>query len=149
MHLGPNQINIVGHCDTCENLMRNHLESEPMKPNFFALYGVRHTESWDAVHKFSDERMKVWSVKQSQSVLPTLLPWIERSLDSLAYMRTEQEEGTILWINLPNCGVVGSMKREYFLGLITSLMTARPNNSVCIGLHANRASDSKSRKICA
>ena len=47
MHLGPNQINIVGHCDTCENLVRNHLESEPMKPNFFALYGVRHTESWE------------------------------------------------------------------------------------------------------
>lgn len=110
---------------------------------------TRHTESWDAVHKFADERMKVWSIKQSQSVLPTLLPWIESALDSLTYLRTDQEEGVILWINLPNCGVVGSMKRDFFLTLITGLMAARPSNSVCIILHANRASDKKTKRIGA
>ena len=33
---------------------------------------TRHTESWEAVHKFADERMKVWSIKQSQSGPPNI-----------------------------------------------------------------------------
>jgi len=96
---------------------------------------VRHTQSWNEVHKFADERLKVWSIKQ-QSVLPTLLSWIEKSLDGLTYMRTEQ----------PACGVVGTMKKTYFLALITGLMAARPVNSVCIIMHANRASEGKGKK---
>ena len=108
---------------------------------------VRHTQSWNEVHKFADERLKVWSIKQQQSVLPTLLPWIEKSLDGLTYMRTDREEGTLLWINMPSCGVVGTMKKDYFLALITGLMAARPMNSVCVVMHANRASEVKGKKV--
>ena len=113
------------------------------------VWDARHKLSWEEVQKYVDERLKVWSVKTGQAVIPTLLPWIESSMDSLTFMRTEQEEGVILWVNLPNAGVVGAMKREYFLQLITGLIASRPNNSVCVILHANRASDGKQKKIRA
>lgn len=58
-------------------------------------------------------------------------------------MRTDTEEGTVLWINLPNVGVVTSLKRDFFLQLITGMMASRPSNSICVVLHANRASESK------
>ena len=66
------------------------------------------------MHRFVETHLKVWSVKPSQTVLPTLLPWIEESLDGMCYMRTDTEEGTVLWINLPNVGVVTSLKRDFF-----------------------------------
>lgn len=107
---------------------------------------ARHTQSWAEVHKFVEEKLKVWSVKQQQSVLPTLLPWIEKTLGSLTYMRADHEEGTILWINLPCCGVVGTMKKDYFLALITGLMAAKPVNTACVVMHANRASEGKTKR---
>lgn len=106
---------------------------------------VRHTQSWDEVHKFCDARLKVWSVKPSQVLLPTLLPWIEETLDNMSYMRTETEEGTVLWRNLPTAGVVSSLKKEYFMQLITGLLASKPVNSVCIILHANRAGEGKKK----
>ena len=104
---------------------------------------LRHKQSWDEVHRFCDTRLKVWSIKPSQLILPTLLPWIEETLDGMSYMRSEMEEGTVLWCNLPTAGVVSTLKKEYFLQLITGLMASKPMNSVCIILHANRAGEGK------
>ena len=106
---------------------------------------LRHAQSWDEVHRFCDARLKVWSIKPSQVILPTLLPWIEETLDGMSYMRSDTEEGTVLWCNLPTAGVVSTLKKEYFLQLITGLMASKPVNTVCIVLHANRAGEGKKK----
>lgn len=37
-------------------------------------------------------------------------------------------------------------EKDYFLQLITGLLTSRPSNSICVVLQANRASETKQRK---
>ncbi len=61
-------------------------------------------------------------------------------------MRTDQEEATLLWVNLPTVGVVTSLKKDYILQLVTGLLTAKPANSICVVLQANRAAESKKRR---
>ena len=95
------------------------------------------------MHSFVEKRLKVWSIKPTQSVIPTLLPWLEEAMNAMCYMRSETEEGVVLWLNLPTAGIVTSLKRDYFLSVVTGLLASRPANSVCVVLHANRASDGK------
>ena len=90
-----------------------------------------------------EKRLKVWSIKPSQAVIPTLLPWLDESMNAMCYMRSDTEEGVVLWLNLPTAGVVSGVKRDYFLSLVTGLLASRPANSVCVVLHANRACDGK------
>ena len=97
------------------------------------------------MHKYVDGNLKVWAVKPSQPALPTVLPWVESALDAMTFMRTDPEEGILLWVNLPTVGVVTSLKKDYFVQLITGLLTAKPQNSVCILLQANRAAEAKKR----
>lgn len=83
--------------------------------------------------------MKVWHVRPEQAIIPTLLPWISESMEESTYLRCPEDEGTVLLVNLPTCGVVPSMKRNYFITLITGLMASMPTNGVAIVIHANRA----------
>jgi hypothetical protein len=106
----------------------------------------RHTQSWSEVHQYVETHLKVWAAKANQMVLPTLLPWLESSMDDMTFVRSDTEEGCILWCNLPTVGVVSAMKKDYFLQLITGLLTSRPSNSICVVLQANRASETKQRK---
>ena len=59
--------------------------------------------------------MKVWHVRPEQAIIPTLLPWISESMEESTYLRCPEDEGTVLLVNLPTCGVVPSMKRNYFI----------------------------------
>lgn len=125
----------------------------PKSPKHFPLFVTcprcflqqRHAQSWEEVHKYVDTHLKVWAIKPNQPILPTLLPWLESSMDELTYLRNEQEEGVLLWVNLPCVGVVSAMKKDYFLQLISGLMASRSSNSVCVVLRANRASESKKK----
>ena len=108
---------------------------------------LRHTDSWEEVHKYVDSNLKVWGIKANQAILPSILPWIESCFEEQTFARVEAEEGIVLFVNLPSMGVVSAMKKKYCLQLITGLLTARPNNSVCVVIHANRASESKQKKF--
>ena len=140
-------------CFKCVAGLRNqHLMTpdDSMWSNLFhqsqQLLFHRHKQSWEEVHKFVDENLKVWPIKPTQVILPTVLPWLETSMDAMTFMRTDQEEGTLLWVNLPTVGVVSAMKRDFFLQTISGLLAAKASNSACLVLHANRASESKQKK---
>jgi len=92
-----------------------------------------------------DSNLKVWSVKPSQPILPTILPWVESALEQMTFLRNDSEEGLVLWINLPTVGVVSALKRDFFIQAITGLLVAKPHNSICVVLQANRAAETKKR----
>ena len=71
----------------------------------------RHKKSWEVVHAYVERCLKVWAVKPEQTVLPTILPWLDKTLEDMTFMRTTLEEGIIIWVNLTTCGVVPSMKK--------------------------------------
>ena len=90
-----------------------------------------------------EDNSQVWSVKLDQAVLPTLLPWLDTQMERLTFNRVRTEECFILYICLPTMGVVPAGKQNFVLQLVTGFLSARPNNSIAVILHANRASDSK------
>lgn len=96
------------------------------------------------VHQFQEDHQKVFIVKPDQpSPLPVILQWLEARMEDLTYCRQFSEEGYILYCCLPTMGVVSSLKLAYVHQLITGFMAARPSNSICVVIHANRASESK------
>ena len=106
----------------------------------------RHTKSWALVNNYVENNLKVWSVAKDGSVLPTLLPWLEERMDAASYARQQEEEGYILYVCLPTLGVVPAGKQQFFFDLITGFLAARPSNSIAIVIHANRASEAKTKK---
>ena len=71
----------------------------------------RHKKSWEVVNAYVERCLKVWVVKPEQTVLPTILPWLDKTLEDMTFMRSTLEEGIIIWVNLTTCGVVPSMKK--------------------------------------
>ena len=110
---------------------------------FLGVILLRHKQSWEVVNAFVDNNMKVWLVKPEQTVLPTVLPWVEGSLENMTFLRSVYEEGCVLWVNMTTARVMPLMKKNYIVSLVTGLLTAMPGNSVAIIIHANRASESK------
>ena len=108
---------------------------------------LRHKESWEIVEKHVDTYLKVWTIKAEQTVLPTLLPWLEDAFESQGFVREQSEERIVLWISLPTCGVVSASKSTYFLNLITGLLTAKATNATAIVLSANRAMKEKKKNL--
>lgn len=106
---------------------------------------ARHERSWETVHKYVDDNLKVWTIKPESSPLPTLLPWIEQRFEEMTYLRSPNEEGHILFVNLPTMGVVSAMKLSYVHSLCTSFLASRPSNAVAVILHANRASEGRNK----
>lgn len=106
---------------------------------------VRHAKSWDLVKDFVEKNFQVWSIKLDQSVVPTLLPWIDEQMERLTFSRVQTEECNILYICMPTMGIVGSVKLQFVLQLITAFLAARPTNSIAVVVHANRAADHKKR----
>lgn len=95
------------------------------------------------MHTYVDENLKVWTTKPESTPLPTLLPWIEERFEDQTYLRDPTEEGLILYFNLTSMGVVSALKLSYVHSLCTSLLAARPGNSVAVIIHANRASEGR------
>ena len=85
------------------------------------------------------DALHVWSIKTDETVVPTLLPWLEKGFESMTYLRDASQEGVVLWLPLPTCGVVPSSKYGFFLQLITALLSAKPAGSCALIFHANRA----------
>lgn len=80
-----------------------------------------------------------------QSIVPTLLPWIDEQMERCTFSRVHSEECHILFVCLPTMGVVSSLKLQYVLQLMTSFLAARPSNSIAVVIHANRATDPKKK----
>ena len=104
---------------------------------------LRHAKSWEVVAEFVQENYQVWSVRLEQSILPTLLPWLDGQMERLTFNRVRAEECYVLYICLPTMGVVPAGKQNFVAGLVTAFLAARPQNSVAVIIHANRASESK------
>ena len=132
----------VLHIDI-ERRARHNIKSNNGFSNWEVL-NLRHTRSWEVVHGHIDRCLKVWQVKPEQTILPTLLPWMDRGFEDLTYIRTASEEGILLWINLTTAGIVPQMKRNFLVSLLTSLLTAKHGNSAAVVIHANRATEAKS-----
>ena len=48
---------------------------------------VRHAKSWDLVKDFVEKNFQVWSIKLDQSVVPTLLPWIDEQMETADFQQ--------------------------------------------------------------
>ena len=115
-------------------------EAELLVDLMMALMALpRHKQSWEAVNGYIETKMKVWQVKAEESILPTLMPWLNAGFEDATYLRQPSEEATMLILNLPTCGIVPSMKVRYVVQLVTGLLTQLPSNGVAILVHANRA----------
>lgn len=104
---------------------------------------LRHKQSWEIVNSYVQRCLKVWSVKPEQSILPSILPWVEQCFEELTYVRTLSEEGIILWINLPTAGILSLMKKNFLISLVTGMLTATAGNSIAVLIHSTRAADTK------
>lgn len=72
------------------------------------------------------------------------MPWLSECMEEMTFVRTPQEEGTVLWVNMVTAGVVPLMKKNFLVSLVTGLLTSCPTNACCVLIHTNRASESKS-----
>lgn len=106
----------------------------------------RHQKSWELVKEFVNGNFQVWSIKLEQSIVPTLLPWVDEQMERCTFSRSQTEECNILYVCLPTMGVVSSMKLQFTLQLITSFLAARSSNSIAVVIHANRAAEPKKRR---
>ena len=102
----------------------------------------RHKKSWEVVNAYVERCLKVGVVKPEQTVLPTILPWLDKTLEDMTFMRSTLEEGIIIWVNLTTCGVVPSMKKNFITSFVTGVLSAM-NNSLCVLLHTNREAEAK------
>ena len=103
----------------------------------------RHKQSWEIINSYVQRCLKVWSVKPEQTILPSILPWIEECFEEMTYVRTVTEEGIILWVNLPTAGILSSMKKHFLISLVTGLLTATAGNSIAVLIHSTRATEAK------
>lgn len=90
-----------------------------------------------------EDSFKVWTLQPQQSLLPSLLPWLEQCFEASTFMRNPSEEACILFVNCPAMGVVSAIKHNYVIELVTSLLASRPSNSIAILVHPNRASEGR------
>lgn len=104
---------------------------------------LRHKQSWEVVNAYVQRFLKVWGVKPEQTVLPTILPWIDGCFEDMTYARAIQEEGVVVWVNLTTAGILSAMKKAFIASFITGLLTSMAGNSIALVIHANRASDAK------
>ena len=109
----------------------------------FALSQPRHKQSWEVVNAYVQRFLKVWAVKPEQTVLPTILPWIDECFDELSSVRPATEEGVVVWVNLTTAGILPLMKKNFLISLVTGILTTLVGNSVAVIVHSNRATDSK------
>lgn len=115
-----------------------------------------HELSWSVVGDFVNKNWITWAVSThelgDQTILPQLLPWCDQVLSEATFNRVPEEEGYLLFINMPTCGVVPSQKLNYFLQLTTTFLATNRKNSVCVMLFPNKASterksDTKMEKL--
>lgn len=107
-------------------------------------FQLRHKQSWEVVNAYVQRCLKVWTIKPEQTLLPTVLPWIEQCFEELTYVRSCQEEGVVVWINLTTAGILSAMKKNFLISLVTGFLTTTAGNSIAVIVHANRATDTKS-----
>lgn len=104
-----------------------------------------HEQSWASITKYVTSRFNTWSVTTEelgdQTILPTLLPWLDKCLSDSTWSRSDEEEGYILFISLPTCGVAPAKKLGYFIQLATTFLATHRKNAVCVLLYPNRAKD--------
>ena len=97
------------------------------------------------VHDYIEKNFKVWSIGADEQLLPTLLPWLDQQMEDATYSRDASEEGFVLYLCLPTCGVVSAAKANFFLTFLTSFLTARPSNSIAIIIQPNKAGETTKR----
>ena len=66
------------------------------------------------VHDYVEKNFKVWSIGADEQLLPTLLPWLDQQMEDATYARDASEEGFVLYLCLPTCGVVSASKANFF-----------------------------------
>lgn len=64
-------------------------------------------------------------------------------MDELTYVRSPQEEGIVLWINLTTAGILSAMKKNFLISLLTGILTTTHGHSLAVVIHSNRATDAK------
>lgn len=109
-----------------------------------------HNNSWQSVQKFVEANFKTWSVSTAelgdQTVLPTLLPWLEATMNESSFNRAPEEEGYVLYMCMPTCGVVPTVKRNFFLQVATTFCATHRKNAVGILIFPNRAAENRTSK---
>ncbi|CAK9106940.1 unnamed protein product [Durusdinium trenchii] len=63
----------------------------------------------------------------------------QETLGDIAEVRSSEDHLVVLWINLPTAGIVGAAKDDFFISLITNILTKYKRNSIALVVHANRA----------
>ena len=129
------------------NLLRLTKDAEVKRRELVKKLEGMHELSWSVVGDFVSKNWITWAVSThelgDQTILPQLLPWCDQVLSDATYNRVPEEEGYLLFINMPTCGVVPAQKLNYFLQLTTTFLATSRKNSVCVMLFPNKASTEK------
>ncbi|CAK9107180.1 Uncharacterized protein SCF082_LOCUS49906 [Durusdinium trenchii] len=102
----------------------------------------QHEKAWQCVREFMQNNLKVFTGLASagtSTLLPSVASWVEETLGDIAEVRSSEDHLVVLWINLPTAGIVGAAKDDFFISLITNILTKYKRNSIALVVHANRA----------
>ena len=80
------------------------------------------------------------SVDAESTVLPSVASWVQESFGEMVEVRSFDDHGLVLWVNLTTAGIVGASKFDFLLTALTNLLTLYKRNSVAVLIHPNRAS---------
>lgn len=79
------------------------------------------------------------SVDADSTVLPSLSSWIQESLADIPEVRSFEDHGVVMWVNLPTAGIVGASKYDFVVTAISNMLSQYKKNSIAILVHPNRA----------
>lgn len=123
-------------CHVSTNAMfANHIQSQTSLEE-------QHEKAWQCVREFMQNNLKVFTGLASagtSTLLPSVASWVEETLGDIAEVRSSEDHLVVLWINLPTAGIVGAAKDDFFISLITNILTKYKRNSIALVVHANRA----------
>ena len=74
------------------------------------------------------------------TVLPAMTSYIEETFAEMPEVRSVEDHGLVIWVNLPSAGILSVPKYEYTITAVANLLAIFRRNGVAIFVHANRAS---------
>lgn len=87
--------------------------------------------------------MRVFSgkaVEAESTVLPSITSWIEETLHEIPEVRSSEDHGLVIWVNLPSAGILTVNRYEYVVTSVTNLLAIYRKNGIALLIHPNRAS---------
>ena len=78
--------------------------------------------------------------KPESTVLPAMTSYLEETFAEMPEVRSAEDHGLVIWVNLPSAGILSVPKYEYTITALANLLAIYRRNGVAIIVHANRAS---------